>query len=383
MSSSDSAVDKEQGFLSHLIELRDRLLKMLMAVGILFLCLFWFSDKIYTALAAPLLRHLPEGSEMIAIDVAAPFFIPFKLTLMLCVFLAVPYLLYQIWSFVAPGLYTHEKKLVVPLLVSSTLLFYAGVAFAYFVVFPLVFGFFTSVAPEGVAVSTDIGRYLDFVITLFFAFGIAFEVPVATVLVVAVGITTPEQLVKIRPYVFVAAFVIGMFLTPPDLISQTLLAIPMWLLYEVGIVFSRYYKERIADARVARNKRLDDEDDDNDPGDNEPDPGSPDNTPPSGGSSASAVKGAPRDEAHEPEYEPPKPKNKPVKDDTNKDDNQAASSAKLGIFDPALIQKPNADGTYRNSLTDSADKPEMPDTSTDTGGGVNNPDASAKKTDDE
>jgi len=169
-SSADSEVDQEQGFLSHLVELRDRLLKMLLAVGILFLCLFWFSDKIYTALAAPLLRHLPEGSEMIAIDVAAPFFIPFKLTLMLCVFLAVPYLLYQIWSFVAPGLYKHEKKLVVPLLVSSTLLFYAGVAFAYFVVFPLVFGFFTSVAPEGVSVSTDIGRYLDFVITMFFAF---------------------------------------------------------------------------------------------------------------------------------------------------------------------------------------------------------------------
>jgi len=155
----------------------------------------FYPQEIYTALAAPLLKHLP-GSQMIAIDVAAPFFIPFKLTLMLCVFLAVPYLLYQIWSFIAPGLYTHEKRLVVPMLVSSTGLFYLGVAFAYFVVFPLVFGFFTSVAPEGVTVSTDIGRYLDFVITLFFAFGIAFEVPVATVLVVAVGITTPENLVK-------------------------------------------------------------------------------------------------------------------------------------------------------------------------------------------
>ena len=253
MSKSDSHIGDEQGFLSHLVELRDRLLKMLASVGVLFLCLFWFSDQIYTWLAAPLLRHLPD-SQMIAIDVAAPFFIPFKLTLMLCIFLAVPYLLYQIWAFVAPGLYTHEKRLVMPLMVSSTLLFYAGVSFAYFVVFPLVFGFFTAVAPEGVQVSTDIARYLDFVITLFFAFGIAFEVPVATVLVVAVGITTPEQLAKIRPYVFVVAFIIGMFLTPPDVISQTLLALPMWLLYEVGIVFSRIYKERVHEAGSARDR---------------------------------------------------------------------------------------------------------------------------------
>ena len=307
MTSSDSSVDQEQGFLSHLVELRDRLLKMLLAVGILFLSLFWFSDRIYTALAAPLLRHLPD-SQMIAIDVAAPFFIPFKLTLMLCVFLAVPYLLYQIWSFVAPGLYSHEKKLVVPLLVSSTVLFYLGVAFAYFVVFPLVFGFFTSVAPEGVTVSTDIGRYLDFVITLFFAFGIAFEVPVATVLVVAVGITTPEQLVRIRPYVFVAAFIIGMFLTPPDMISQTLLAVPMWLLYEVGIVFSRKYKARITAAGLARDKRYDDDEGDADDG-----------------------------------------------------------LASEGWVDPALIKKPDAKGAYRNSLTDSDDDglPKKSDTDSD------------------
>ena len=258
MATADSDVEQEQGFLSHLVELRDRLLKMMLSVALLFLCLFWFSDQIYTWLASPLLRHLPD-SQMIAIDVAAPFFIPFKLTLMVCVFLAVPYLLYQVWAFVAPGLYTHEKRLVMPLMVSSTFLFYAGVAFAYFVVFPLVFGFFTSVAPEGVEVNTDISRYLDFVITLFFAFGIAFEVPVATVLVVAVGVTTPEQLRKIRPYVFVGAFIIGMFLTPPDVISQTLLALPMWLLYEVGIIFSSLYKERIAEAGAARDRRLDGE----------------------------------------------------------------------------------------------------------------------------
>lgn len=322
MATSDSAVEQEQGFLSHLVELRDRLLKMLLSVGVLFLCLFWFSDKIYTALAAPLLKHLPD-SQMIAIDVAAPFFIPFKLTLMLCVFLAVPYLLYQIWSFIAPGLYAHEKKLVVPLLVSSTGLFYLGVAFAYFVVFPLVFGFFTSVAPEGVTVSTDIGRYLDFVITLFFAFGIAFEVPVATVLVVAVGITTPENLVKIRPYVFVAAFIIGMFLTPPDMISQTLLAIPMWLLYEVGIVFSRTYKQRISDAGVERERRYNEDTD-------TPAPASED-THESAEPSSTAAGTQDSADTHE-------------------------SSADGQVDDSSVIQKPDAQGRYRNSLTDSPDK---------------------------
>jgi len=259
LATNDNSVNQEQGFLSHLIELRDRLLKMMLAVGLLFLCLFWFSDEIYTWLASPLLKYMPEGTQMIAIEVAAPFFIPFKLVLMLCVFLAVPYLLYQIWAFVAPGLYTHEKRLVAPLLISSTALFYAGVAFAYYVVFPLVFKFFTGVAPDGVQVSTDIGRYLDFVITIFFAFGIAFEVPVATVLVVAVGITTPENLRKIRPYVFVSAFIIGMFLTPPDIISQTLLALPMWLLFEAGIVFSKTFQKRAQEASSARDQMLDDE----------------------------------------------------------------------------------------------------------------------------
>jgi len=307
MASEDSAVHQEQGFLSHLIELRDRLLKMVLAVGILFCGLFWFSQEIYTALAAPLLKHLP-GSQMIAIDVAAPFFIPFKLTLMLCVFLAVPYLLYQIWSFIAPGLYTHEKRLVVPMLVSSTGLFYLGVAFAYFVVFPLVFGFFTSVAPEGVTVSTDIGRYLDFVITLFFAFGIAFEVPVATVLVVAVGITTPDNLVKIRPYVFVAAFIIGMFLTPPDMISQTLLAIPMWLLYEVGTTdtakTSSTTSEKTASAKSV--------------------------VPTAAAQAATSTN--------------------TVKKDSN--DNESDKTDTESFFDPALMQKPGPSGTFRNSLTD-------------------------------
>ena len=250
----DASNAPEEGILTHLIELRDRLLKMLLAVGVLFLCLFWFRDKIYTWLASPLLAHLPEGAQMIAIDVAAPFFIPFKLVMMVSVFAAIPYLLYQIWAFVAPGLYKHEKQLAFPLLLSSTLLFYVGVLFAYYVVFPLVFGFFTAVAPEGVAVSTDIGRYLDFVITIFFAFGIAFEVPVATVLLVITGITTPDDLAKKRPYFVVAAFIVGMFLTPPDIISQTLLALPMWLLFEVGIFFSRHMLKRSAGAAQARDQ---------------------------------------------------------------------------------------------------------------------------------
>lgn len=257
MSGAEDA--EEQGFLSHLIELRDRMMKMLLAVGILFLCLFWFSNDIYTFLAEPLTRHLPEGSTMIAIDVAAPFLIPFKLVLMLCVFIAIPYLLYHIWGFVAPGLYKHEKQLVFPLLISSTVLFYMGVAFAYYVVFPLAFQFFTAVTPDGVAVNTDIGRYLSFVITIFFAFGIAFEVPVATVLVVATGITTPDDLAEKRPYFIVAAFVVGMFLTPPDVISQTLLALPMWLLFEIGIYFSRHFLKRQVAFGEAREKILDEE----------------------------------------------------------------------------------------------------------------------------
>lgn len=253
--SADAGDDggEEMGLLSHLVELRDRLLRMLLAVGILFLCLFPFADKIWTALALPLLKH--GAGDMIAIDVASPFLIPFKVCLMLSIVLAAPFLLYQIWAFVAPGLYTHEKRLVSPLLISSTLLFYLGIAFAYFVVFPLVFAFFNNVAPDGVTVSTDISRYLDFILTIFLAFGIAFEVPIATILLVAIGATTPEDLAKKRPYFIVAAFVVGMFLTPPDIISQTLLALPMWVLFEVGIFFSKLFlkrKEEFTEASEAR-----------------------------------------------------------------------------------------------------------------------------------
>lgn len=231
--------DEEQSFISHLVELRARLLSSLLCVLIVFAALFYFSNDIYTLVARPLIAKLPEGASMIATEVASPFLAPFKLTLLVSVAVSMPYLLYQAWAFVAPGLYRNERRFAFPLLLSSTLLFYAGIAFAYFAVFPLVFGFFTKVAPEGVQVMTDISRYLDFILKMFFAFGLAFEVPVATVLLVKTGITTPEQLTRLRPYVILGAFVLGMLLTPPDIVSQVMLALPVWLLYEVGIVLAR------------------------------------------------------------------------------------------------------------------------------------------------
>jgi sec-independent protein translocase protein TatC len=234
----------EQPFVSHLIELRDRLIRMLIAIFVVFLVLFPFANEIYTYVAAPLMAQLPEGNTMIATQVAAPFLTPFKLALVAAVFLSMPYLLYQFWGFVAPGLYQHEKRLATPLLISSIVLFYLGMAFAYFVVFPLVFAFLSASTPDGVAMMTDISAYLDFVLALFFAFGIAFEIPIATILLVAAGVTTPEDLARKRPYVIVGAFVIGMLLTPPDVISQTLLAVPMWLLFELGILFAKIMVRR-------------------------------------------------------------------------------------------------------------------------------------------
>ena len=230
--------------MSHLVELRDRLMRMVVAVLLVFIVLFPFANEIYIYVAAPLMAQLPEGTSMIATQVASPFLTPFKLALVSAVFLSMPYLLYQLWSFVAPGLYKHEKRLAIPLLVSSILLFYLGMLFAYYVVFPLVFAFLTGTAPDGVAVMTDISHYLDFVLTLFLAFGIAFEIPIATILLVAAGITTPEDLGRKRPYVIVGVFVAGMLLTPPDVISQTLLAFPMWILFELGILFSRAFQRR-------------------------------------------------------------------------------------------------------------------------------------------
>ncbi len=238
----DSPVDNgEQPFISHLVELRDRLLRIVLVVALVFLALVPFANILFSTLSGPLTAHLPEGSSMVAIEVASPFLTPFKLSLVLAVFIAMPFLLYQVWAFVAPGLYRHERRLVVPLMVSSTALFYAGAAFAYFVVFPLVFKFLTSTAPEGVAVMTDISRYLDFVLTLFFAFGLAFEVPVLTVLLVWTGMATQDGLREKRPYIIVGAFVVGMLLTPPDIISQTLLAVPVLLLFELGIIFSGWF----------------------------------------------------------------------------------------------------------------------------------------------
>jgi sec-independent protein translocase protein TatC len=239
MSEEDTEQSAIGSLMSHLVELRDRVVRMVIAVLVIFACLFYWANDIYVFLAEPLTRHLPEGSNMIAIDVASPFLTPFKLVLMLSVFLAMPVILYQCWAFVAPGLYANEKRIAGPLLVSSILLFYAGVAFAYFVVFPLVFGFFTRVGPEIVSISTDIGRYLDFVLALFFGFGLAFEVPIATIILVAIGITTPKKLSEKRPYIIVGAFIVGMLLTPPDVISQVLLALPMWLLFEAGLVASK------------------------------------------------------------------------------------------------------------------------------------------------
>lgn len=229
----------EMTFVGHLVELRARLLKASLAVLVVLVVLLPFSGELYTILSEPLLAHQPEGSQMVAIDVASPFLAPFKLTLMLALLISIPVIIYQLWAFVAPGLYQKEKYITRPLLFSACILFYAGCAFAYFVVFPLMFGFFARVAPEGVSVMTDISRYLDFVLTLFLAFGLVFEVPVATIILVALGVTTPDKLAAKRSYVIVGAFALGMLLTPPDIISQTLLAIPMWLLFEVGIILSR------------------------------------------------------------------------------------------------------------------------------------------------
>ncbi len=229
----------EAPLLSHLIELRTRLLRTVAVIVVLFIAMAPFANQLFTLVAEPLMAKLPEGTSMIATQVASPFLTPFKMAMVGAIFLAMPWVLYQAWAFIAPGLYQQEKRFAIPMLISSIILFYAGVAFAYFVVFPLMFGFFTAVAPEGVEVMTDINSYLNFVIALFFAFGMAFEVPIATVLVVWAGITTPEALGKKRAYVLIGAFVLGMLLTPPDIISQTLLAVPVYILYEAGIVMAR------------------------------------------------------------------------------------------------------------------------------------------------
>jgi len=226
----------EESFISHLIEMRDRLLRAVLAIVIIFVCLFPWAQDLYALLAQPMLAALPKGGQMIATDVTTPFFVPIKVTMMAAFLLALPWVFYQVWAFVAPGLYQHEKRLGAPLVIASVILFLLGMAFAYFLVFPVVFGFVVGVAPVGVAVMTDIGKYLDFVMTLFMAFGITFEVPVAVVLLVKMNMVSVAKLREIRPYVIVGAFVIGAIFTPPDIISQFMLAVPLWVLYEAGII---------------------------------------------------------------------------------------------------------------------------------------------------
>ncbi len=236
---------------AHLTELRDRLLRAILAVLICFIVLFPFANDIYAFVSEPLRALLPEGASMIATEVASPFLTPFKLTLFTAIFAAMPYVLYQAWAFIAPGMYRNEKRFAVPILASSVALFYLGAAFAYFVVFPVIFAFFTSVAPEGIAIMTDINRYLDFVLKLFFAFGVAFEIPIAALIAIWSGLTTPDSLAKKRPYIVVGCFVFGMLLTPPDVISQSLLAIPMWLLFEAGVFAGRVLLRRRASQAAA------------------------------------------------------------------------------------------------------------------------------------
>ncbi|RUR34988.1 twin-arginine translocase subunit TatC [Vreelandella andesensis] len=253
MSGDSQEPRKDQGqapLIEHLIELRSRLMKAVVVILVVFLGLYSFANDIYSFVAEPLMALLPEGSQMIATEVASPFLAPFKLTLVVAVFIAVPFVLHQAWAFVAPGLYDNEKALAIPILVSSIALFYAGAAFAYYVVFPLLFEFFTQTGPEDIAIMTDINQYLNFVLKLFFAFGVAFEIPIATFLLILSGAATVESLSKKRPYIILGCFVVGMLLTPPDIISQSLLAVPMYLLYEVGLLFGRLVrrKEKADDA---------------------------------------------------------------------------------------------------------------------------------------
>ncbi|WGI24727.1 twin-arginine translocase subunit TatC [Halomonas alkaliantarctica] len=259
--SGDSKEPREEQsqapLIEHLIELRSRLMRAVIVILVVFLGLYSFANDIYTFVAEPLMALLPEGSQMIATEVASPFLAPFKLTLVVAVFIAIPFVLHQAWAFIAPGLYDNEKALAIPILVSSIALFYGGAAFAYYVVFPLLFEFFTQTGPENVAVMTDINQYLNFVLKLFFAFGVAFEIPIATFLLILSGATSVESLSKKRPYILLGCFVVGMLLTPPDVISQSLLAIPMYLLYEVGLLFGRLVRKRKEEKEAAEEQEAD------------------------------------------------------------------------------------------------------------------------------
>jgi sec-independent protein translocase protein TatC len=240
----DANTDPGQPLISHLVELRTCILRAVICIFVVLLVLLPFSNQIYGFIATPLIAKLPVGSSMIATEVASPFFAPFKLTLFCAVLFTVPYILYQAWSFIAPGLYDKEKKLAIPLLVSSSLLFYAGILFAYYVVFPVLFAFLTTTAPDGIQIMTDINHYLDFILKLFFAFGVSFEIPIATFLLVRSGMVSVDKLVANRPYIILFAFFMGMLLTPPDIISQILLAVPIWLLFESGLIISRFCENK-------------------------------------------------------------------------------------------------------------------------------------------
>lgn len=242
--------DAEQSWVTHLLELRNRILVSALVLLLVFVCFSFFANDIYTFFADPLIRALPDGSTMISTKPHGPFFVPFKLAFFAALMVSLPFLFYQLWAFIAPGLYAHEKKLVFPLVASSTLLFYGGIIFAYYVVFPIIFAFFANSAPDGVAVMTDISEYMSFAMKLFFAFGVAFEVPIATIIFARAGIVTPEKMAEKRPYVFVGAFIVGMLMTPPDVFSQTLLAIPVWLLFELGLFFAKRMTPVVPDDEV-------------------------------------------------------------------------------------------------------------------------------------
>ena len=236
--------EKELTLVDHLVELRDRIMKSLVVLVVLFLALFYFSNDIYTYVAEPLVSALPENTSMIAIDPTAPFFAPFKLTFYVAFMLSAPYILFQLWSFIAPGLYKNEKEIAIPLFISSVILFYSGIAFARYILFDIIFGFFISVAPDGIQVAPDISSFLNFALTLFFAFGIAFEIPIAVFLCIWAGLAEPDSLTQKRPYVVVGCFVVAMMLTPPDPFTQSMLAFPMWALFEVGIIAGRLVNKR-------------------------------------------------------------------------------------------------------------------------------------------
>lgn len=253
-------MESQQTFISHLLELRDRLLRAVLVWIVLFVCLFPFANDLYALLAQPMLAKLPQGGQMIATEVVTPFFVPVKVAMMTAFLGALPFIMYQIWAFVAPGLYAHEKKLIVPLVVSSVLLFACGMAFAYFLVFPVVFGFIVGIAPVGVAVMTDIGKYLDFVITMFMAFGITFEVPIVVIALALMGLVEIEKFKEARPYVIVGAFVIGAIFTPPDIISQFMLAVPLWVLYELGVVVAGWLIKNKVEPDTGEYKPLTDAD---------------------------------------------------------------------------------------------------------------------------